>query len=282
MYCSTCGAYIPNGRDACNACGTAVAPTVERQKTLAPRFGAEDQRWARERPFGACPRCSYRGEGISYFSRGTHMAALVGFTVLTAGAMGAGGVIYYLMRREHRVCPRCGHGWGRFGEQSLAPSRTMDVRRAPAFAPARGRAPSFRMWSVLLWALAATLIVVGIAHGELVPLLLGGIAGAGGWGLHRKANDAREVRRAALLAELQLPVLVLAEARGGRLTVTEVAAALGWTLPRAEKVLNSLEDGLRVNSDVTREGVIVYEFRELLRLPGEWNEADPGAGDTDL
>ena len=51
--------------------------------------------------------------------------------------------------------------------------------------------------------------------------------------------------------------------RGGRLTVSEVAAQLGWTLPRAEKVLNSLEDGYRVSSDVTDEGLIVYDFREL-------------------
>jgi hypothetical protein len=35
---------------------------------------------------------------------------------------------------------------------------------------------------------------------------------------------------------------------------------------RAEKVLNSLDDGWRVNSTVTDDGVIVYEFRELLRL----------------
>ena len=63
---------------------------------------------------------------------------------------------------------------------------------------------------------------------------------------------------------LQQPVLRLAGDRGGRLTVTEVASSLGWPLRRAEKVLNSLEDGLRVASTVTDQGVIVYEFRELM------------------
>ena len=42
------------------------------------------------------------------------------------------------------------------------------------------------------------------------------------------------------------------------------ATRLGWTLPRAEKVLDSLEDGYRVCSEVTDDGLIVYEFRELL------------------
>ena len=37
------------------------------------------------------------------------------------------------------------------------------------------------------------------------------------------------------------------------------------TLRRAEKVLQSLDDGLRVNSEVTDEGVIVYDFLELKR-----------------
>jgi hypothetical protein len=46
-----------------------------------------------------------------------------------------------------------------------------------------------------------------------------------------------------------------------------VAAELGWTMPRAEKVLDSLEDGIRVCSEVTDEGVIVYEFREILNAP---------------
>ena len=46
--------------------------------------------------------------------------------------------------------------------------------------------------------------------------------------------------------------------------MTEVAAALAWPIRRAEKVLHSLDDGWRVNSEVTDEGVIVYEFRELL------------------
>jgi hypothetical protein len=95
-----------------------------------------------------------------------------------------------------------------------------------------------------------------------------GIAAIGGLLLYQAADGERQRRRAALISALQLPVLRLASQRGGRLTVTEVAAELGWTLPRAEKVLRSLDDGVRVDSEVTDEGVIVYQFRELLRPPG--------------
>jgi hypothetical protein len=59
-------------------------------------------------------------------------------------------------------------------------------------------------------------------------------------------------------------VLRLAAEQGGRLTVTEVAAHLGWPMRRAEKILQSLDDGVRVDSEVTDEGVIVYEFREIV------------------
>jgi hypothetical protein len=89
----------------------------------------------------------------------------------------------------------------------------------------------------------------------------------GGYALHRVASRASEVRRQALIASLQTPVLKLAAERGGKLTVTDVAAYLNWPLHRAEKILNSLDDGWRVSSDITDDGVIVYEFRELLLGP---------------
>jgi len=274
MYCSTCGAYVAEGRTHCTECGSRAVRTDERVARREPReirpaarFGSEDRRWMMERNVGLCPRCSYQGEGISYFSRGRHAAGLVGATVVTMGAMGAGGVIYYLMRRDHRVCPRCGKGWGRYGELSLAP----DVRRAPdrpnSRLPSARRESIFRTWSVLMWVFAVLLIVGGIAGAEFAPILFGAGAGAGAWMLQRTANQAREERRTALLAEMQISALRLAQERGGRLTVTETAAALGWPLRRAEKVLVSLDDGLRVNSEVSDEGVIVYEFREVLHPP---------------
>ena len=253
MYCSTCGALIVEGRSRCDTCGAAVyrPPPAERVALTSPSVTA------------TCPRCGYRGEGITYFSRGSHVAALVGITLLTAGMMGAGGLIYYLVRRDHLVCPRCGRGWGRNGAVALVPGSAGGAASAPMVM--RGGGGSSQGWAVALFVIAAMLALVAIMSTELPPLLAAGIAAAGGAALSRAASRERERRREALLSALQLPVLQLAGRQGGQLTVTEVAAELGWTLRRAEKVLQSLDDGLRVTSDVTDEGVIVYAFPELTR-----------------
>ena len=62
------------------------------------------------RPAGVrrCPRCSYQGEGIPYFRRAGHVGMLVGASFFT---WGFGGLIYWLARRKHLICPRCGLGW---------------------------------------------------------------------------------------------------------------------------------------------------------------------------
>lgn len=192
------------------------------------------------------------------------MAALVGVTVLTSGVMGAGGLIYYMSRKDHQLCPRCGRGWGKTGEWALVHGGPMAPQTEVHSAPATRIESSAAGWSILLFVLATLLIIAGVAQLEAVPVLVGAAAGAGGFFLHQKANRVREERRAALISSLQLPVLRLASQRGGRLTVTEVSAELGWPLPRSEKVLQSLDDGVRVDSEVTDEGVIVYHFRELL------------------
>ncbi len=261
MYCSTCGASIPAGRLECGTCGERVAPT-DLSRAVNGVGGAALPLAASGIP--VCPKCDYQGGGIAYFSRGSHMAGLVAATVVTLpAALGAGGVLYYWLRHEHRICPRCGTSWGVRGELVNVPRGPVAPPSQP-MRPTRGGEGLMRAWSVMLGVLGAVMLVVGVAEFELLVFSLGILAGVGAFLLHRGANAARERRREALLANLQMNVLKLAGERRGRLTVTEVAAALSWPMRRAEKVLNSLDDGWRVNSTVTDEGVIVYEFRELL------------------
>ena len=267
MDCSTCGAKIPVGRRRCTECGTRTTFLSSRGDRAVHPLGAEARPEIDLRGATICPRCGYTGEGISYFSRGTHIALLVGLAVLTAGAAGAAGIIYFLLRRDHRVCPRCGLDWGKERDLALGPGGASAAHRTLLPGASQGRESRKTGFSWLLFLLAAMLVIPGIVGLELAPLLLGGAAAGGGWLLRRSAQEEREARRAALIASLQPPLLKLAGERGGQLTVTEVAAELGWTLPRAEKVLESLNDGLRVDSRVTDEGVIVYEFRELLGSP---------------
>lgn len=274
MYCSTCGAAIPANRRTCDTCG-AVPVRMERAD---PETAGWPGRPAALPAGGvlACPRCAYRGQGLPYFSRGSHVAALVGATIFTLGFMGAGGVAYYLMRRDHRVCPRCGRGWGRHGERA-ALVETMEPRPVVEAEVPAGRGSARGALAILAYLLAAILVVAGVAEQELVAVVFGVMAGAGGFALRRGALREREERRAELLASLQQPVLRLAARRAGVLTVTEVAAELGWPMRRAEKVLQSMDDGYRVSSEVTDEGLLVYEFLELRRI-GERNpptELDP-------
>lgn len=256
MRCHTCGSSIPTGRAECDTCGEVArkpARALDVRRPAAP---------ATREAILACPRCDYRGEGLPYFSRGVHTAILVGATLFTLPyALGAGGFIYYTLRREHLVCPRCGHGWGRGGENAREKPESTDAVRIAARGSAEGLQ---RVWSYLFFALAVILIAAGVTSAEAMAVVIGALAGAGGVVLHRAANRSREARRDALLVALQAPVLKLAAERDGRLTVTDVAASLGWSMGRAEKILHSLDDGWRVNSEVTDEGVIVYEFREIL------------------
>ena len=66
---------------------------------------------------------------------------------------------------------------------------------------------------------------------------------------------------------LQRKILRLAQARGGTLTVTEVAADMNVSLEAAEKILTSMDDGFRVRSEISKEGVLYYEFPEVRHRP---------------
>jgi hypothetical protein len=281
MYCSTCGAVVPSRRAACSECGTRVRQPVD-AGAYQPVLRTTEH-GLRARAVRDCPRCSYQGEGIPYFSRGVHVAGLVGATVLTAAAMGAGGLVYYVVRRDHQVCPRCGYGWGKFGERSqvsgYAPVR---AGMGPSSIARPDREGAKLAWSWILFVLAAIMVAVAVGELELVAALFGLVFAGGGYALRRAALSERTARRAALVSQLQTPVLKLAARCGGRLTVTTVAAELGWTMPRAEKILNSLDDGVRVSSEVTDEGVIVYEFREIINAPREaWRLHGDGRAGAD-
>jgi predicted RNA-binding Zn-ribbon protein involved in translation (DUF1610 family) len=279
MYCSTCGAPVPDGRSRCDTCGAAVsrapgygvpAQITINNNTVAPGASV----FANPVTYLTCPRCGFQGEGVSYFSQGGPiMIALLLAALTIFPFMGVGGLVYYLMRHNHRACPRCGSSWGKRSEQARMLTAGLALNEAAPPHPTghereMSEDPRLLRWgSYLIFAFAAMLMMIGLGEGEPAPVFIGAIAAGGGVLLWKKANSAREERREKLLMALQQPVLRLASQRSGVLTVTDVAAALAWPMPRAEKVLNSLEDGLRVASSVTDEGVIVYEFRELMHAP---------------
>ncbi len=216
------------------------------------------------------------------------MALLAAATLFTYGV---GGVIYWLLKRNDRVCPSCGLDWQRarpLGEdpppaEALVPaegaSATSPGRPAPRGqgAPEGGlpRAGTGRRVVGTLVALLGLLMMgMGVAELEAALLVVGGVSGLTGaltfgWGW-----QALQRRREAILQRMQRRVLQLARVRSGQLTATEVATELDLTLGAAERVLLSLDDGFRIRSDVTEEGILVFDFPELQLRP-------PGAGGGD-
>jgi hypothetical protein len=76
-------------------------------------------------------------------------------------------------------------------------------------------------------------------------------------------------RRAALTHAIERRKRHQAARRNGTLTVTEVATELELSIPAAEKILTGMDDGFRVLSEVTDEGILVFQFPELRhRRPG--------------
>jgi len=246
MRCSTCGETLEAGDRRCPTCGTSVRTRGASVLTVR-----------------RCPRCGYRGEGIGYFRRPGHVGLLIVAGLFTYGL---GALVYWLARRSHRVCPSCGLGWEHARSRALSPGD--EEEKGESTGSFQGESlPSGgikrRILGVLTILAAALVISVGIVEVEAAAVAVGavvGVAGAGGfwWGW-----KAQQDRRDALMAQLQRQVLLLASRKGGMLTVTEVAADLDLSLEAAENVLISMDDGFRVRSEITDEGLLLYEFPEI-------------------
>jgi hypothetical protein len=120
---------------------------------------------------------------------------------------------------------------------------------------------------------ACLLILVGFVEFEMAAVAIGSVIGAAGslafyWGW-----SGLQDRRKAITHRIQRKILRLAAAKGGTLTVTEVATDLDLAIPAAEKILMAMDDDFRVRSVISDDGVIVYEFPELRHR----KELSPGA-----
>jgi hypothetical protein len=304
-YCTACGGrLIPDGGRApdpvADASATDGAPNG-RERGTSGRLEAPARPVLRpaRAPFSGgrvpvllrgCPSCGYRGEGIPYFRRAGNLALLAAATLFTYGV---GGVVYWLLKRSDRVCPSCGLGWersrplgegahaelawgeeatGSRGDHALVPSGVHGVR-----GPAKGHAPvplpsggGVRRFSGVVLGLVG-LLLLGIGVVQLTPeaAVVGGIIGLSGAMTFAWGWRSLQARRQAVLQRMQRDVIRIARARGGSLTATDVAAEMDLTLPAAERVLLSLDDGFRVTSDVTEEGILLFDFRELRLGQGE-------------
>ena len=250
----------------------------------------------------ACPRCGYQGYGDHYFSKIQHVALLVVLGLVTSGI---GALVYWLMRFQHRLCPQCGLNWRHASYRALPyPDASVgsqagdealvaygDSSAPTAFLPPEDR--SVQGWlriggGALLgflgagWLSGGAMILnMGVSGLAVMPLLMlaGGTAAISGGAALIWSGIKRLRWRRGSPDQLARGVLRLASQRGGRLTASEVAAYMDLSPDEAKKLLDGmeLEDSQRVSSDVTDEGVIVYEFPELLRRPGRRLEGGSSA-----
>ena len=216
-----------------------------------------------------CPRCGHRGEPIPYFQKPGHMALLIGLSIPTYGI---GGLIYYASRRAYRVCPGCGFGW----EHSRKPEAADRDWGSPASVPARRTTflppdaplpPSGigrRIFGGALAVLGTAMITFGITSQLVEPIMAGSLFGMAGSATFLWGWKSLQERRQSVIQSLNRKVLHLATERSGILTVTDVAAALNLTLPAAEKIMVGMDDGFRVRSEISKEGVLYYEFPEVM------------------
>lgn len=255
MRCSTCGETLFDGEDRCPTCGAAVA--------RRPVAMVQDR-------VRQCPRCGHRGEPIPYFQKPGHMALLVGISIPTYGI---GGLIYYASRRAYRICPGCGFGWEHSRKPEEAgggwgPPARVPAKRRPAAPPPDAPLPPSgigrRIFGGALAVLGTIMITAGIAGGLVEPIMAGSIFGMAGSATFLWGWKSLQERRQSVIQSLNRKVLRLATERGGVLTVTDVAAELNLTLPAAEKIMVGMDDGFRVRSEISKEGVLYYEFPEVM------------------
>ena len=251
MRCSTCGEALQPGATLCPTCGTATPVGM-----------------ALTRPAGVrrCPRCSYQGEGISYFRRAGHVGMLVGVSLFTYGF---GGLVYWLARRKHLICPRCGLGWEHASRALSITGPEPEMRMIEAEPEERlpGGGTKRRVAGTLMVLLASLMVLIGFVEFEMVAVAMGSVMGAGGSLAYYWGWRGQQARREAIMQGLQRKILRLAQMKGGTLTVTEVAADMNISLSAAEKILTSMDDGFRVRSEISREGVLYYEFPEVRHRP---------------
>lgn len=175
------------------------------------------------------------------------------------------------------ICPNCGLAW-QYYPQALPPAAEGELPLRPGGEegpPLPHGGLLRRIFGVGLVLVATVLVVAGIVEGTPEAIVTGSIMGATGTGSFWWGLRALNERRKALMQRLQRRVLQLARHRGGTLTVTEVAADLSLSLPAAEKVMISMDDGFRVRSEISKEGVLYYEFPEVVHR----KQLEPGTAD---
>lgn len=214
----------------CTTCGTDIPPGRSRCVACGRVFGEANR----------CPHC-HAMAGVLRRSGGYACAAcskpreLLDGTVVLDGGAGPGGAL------------------ARVGTSSGA--RRAGIAGLRAFGV-------LSLAGGVLAAVAAAILLPS-PFGIAVAILLGGGGAAiGGLSLKGAADQSKHLAAGDRRAR-ELAILDLAQKRGGRLSVTDVARELHMSPGEAEKALTEMADGSRVTVELLPDGLLLYHFREL-------------------
>ena len=126
---------------------------------------------------------------------------------------------------------------------------------------------------MLLGFLNSSAAETGEAAATVALLLVVGLPALGSGLLARSyfSERARLSSRRQLLRQqtLDAEILRLAKAKGGKLTVVEVATELGVSMEGAKEALDGLFRREHSDLEITDEGVTVYAFHDIRHLGGK-------------
>lgn len=219
---------------------------------------------------------------IPFFARGVNMAKAL---VLLVPFNFVGPLLYFFWRKDRFICTVCRRmlpleaPLGLFDAfsptASLAPGPNgeglmpLSDQIEVASLEHRSQVARFRGWllgatSAVSGGVGAAVVISGSPE-PVGPFLVVSAATALGavWSATRGATWGR-VAAARRRRAQTLEIIQLAREQGGRLTVSTVAAHLRLPFDEAERALDSMVDGRRVDLQVDAEGKVTYVFPELV------------------
>lgn len=218
----------------CPTCGTQVPEGASRCPACGRIFGEENR----------CPHCHAVAAVIR---RGR-------ITVCAACGKPRTGTVVIGGEKSGAIVPASQPGREASTRAMLTRARGRGQRALGVLALATG---------VLMATLAAAVLPGSFGLVFAIAIALLG-AGAGALSLRAGARAMRAAEEAENRAR-EAAVLELAAERGGALTATEVAKALGVSVDDADAMLTGMVgDGTHVSVDVDEEGVVRFVFRELV------------------
>ncbi len=271
MFCAACGIETTPAARFCAGCGHALDKVAGRS-TAARRA---------PRAF-ACPHCGKAATPTPYFWRRFNLAKLI---LLLPFSMLA-PLAFFFFRKDRLICSDCrrllpmgtqagllpawdaealsGEGYGAPDGTSDGTRLALPIRDPESERLARhGR--NHRLRGIALGLSSAGFLGLAAAAGAEAPGVLAASAVLATGSLLSLVAGGRQGQQATLRQQRHQArrILALAGRHQGVLTVTAVASALGLDLVEAERTLDQMVDGSRVDVEISDSGRLTYVFTEL-------------------